>query len=542
MKLKTSSCKLWAVKKDLTRFAPVWVLYLLLLLLVAYSNVLGPWAEGSAYARAMTEFQVIYVVIYAGCCALALFGYLTNIREASAFHSMPLSRNQWFGIHVLSGYLFLWIPMIPAGLLYLLGGYRVGMWVLDLTLMFTFFFGLAVCSMMLAGSRFAGAALYSIFNFAAVVLYYFTLNYIQPLLYGVVVDVEPFAMLSPPCYLVGYGSWHEGWRGGFLDRITGSAVGVYLVVLAVAGLVLLGISWLLYRKRHLECAGDFLAFRWMNHVFSPLFSLGAGMVLGTLMSVIEGDGEKYPFLFIGIVIGYFVCQMLLKRTVKVFKPRALVEVSAICAATGILVAGMWGCRNIWARSVPQVSEVESVSVGGWYGSVEVTDTDGIETVLAFHQMAVEHTVDTTDGGDYFSVSLEYQLTSGKTMRREYSLFVDWDAPDMAEMKKLLSRPESVLGNSDSFLEKTTAAEVYLQNLDLLSSRVYDQEQVQSLVEAILADCEEGTMCQYLPDEDYYLRRDCWIYLWNADDETGYLAIPSDAEHTIAWIEDYADTD
>ena len=93
MKSRTLSCELTVLRKDITRFAPVWILYsilLLLILMVTYGSNFG-WLitsalGGTSYALAIINF------CYGLINAQLLFGDLFRGPMANALHALPLRR------------------------------------------------------------------------------------------------------------------------------------------------------------------------------------------------------------------------------------------------------------------------------------------------------------------------------------------------------------------------------------------------------------------------------------------------------------------
>ena len=112
MKLKTSFFDETVLKKNITRFAPVWGLYsafLLMLFMVAVD--LG--SEGVRTASNMAEtlpFMVVVNCIYAFATAQLLWGDLYSSRMCNALHALPLRREGWFLTGTAAGLLFSLIP------------------------------------------------------------------------------------------------------------------------------------------------------------------------------------------------------------------------------------------------------------------------------------------------------------------------------------------------------------------------------------------------------------------------------------------------
>ena len=101
------------LRKDLGRFAPVWALYTIALVLLGQmmtSGNLEPESYAMPVARSISSFSPV-AMLYAGVCALVLFGDLYSGRMCNALHAMPMRREGWFATHSAAGILFGMIPM-----------------------------------------------------------------------------------------------------------------------------------------------------------------------------------------------------------------------------------------------------------------------------------------------------------------------------------------------------------------------------------------------------------------------------------------------
>ena len=101
MKFRTSFCNGPVLRKDLTRFAPLWGCYSIFLLLML-TVLIGLRTE---YIRCLNAADYVIAMgivnlIYAFLAAQMLFGDLFNSRMCNALHALPLKRECWFGTHV----------------------------------------------------------------------------------------------------------------------------------------------------------------------------------------------------------------------------------------------------------------------------------------------------------------------------------------------------------------------------------------------------------------------------------------------------------
>ena len=276
MKLRTSFFNGTVLRKDITRFAPLWALYSIFSLMVFFLT----WqAEGSAArfannVRYILQPMGIVNFVYATLCALFLFGDLFNTRMCNALHAFPMRREGWFLTHFTAGLLF---SIVPNVLLAALAGallqeyfYLALLWLAVMVLEFLFFYGAAIFAVMCAGNRLGAAAICGIFNLLAVLVCWLFMTFYHPLLYGIDLDPEPYISLSP---VVGFTRF--SYISTSYDNMTSTTIfegffweqWQYLFIAGGIGVILLISSLLIYRKRQLENAGNFISFQPVRPIF-----------------------------------------------------------------------------------------------------------------------------------------------------------------------------------------------------------------------------------------------------------------------------------
>ena len=111
MKLRISSCKWTAFRKDITRFLPLWALYFIggVLVMMTATSATRTYYAAQRLNGVIGPFAWINL-IYAALCAQLLFGDLFNSRLCNALHAMPLRREDWFFSHLAAGIAFSLVP------------------------------------------------------------------------------------------------------------------------------------------------------------------------------------------------------------------------------------------------------------------------------------------------------------------------------------------------------------------------------------------------------------------------------------------------
>ncbi len=540
MKLKQRCFDGTCLKKDITRFAPAWALYLIGGVMIAVSTIsdvagysYGVYEVPNSLGQCIGYFGMINLV-YAMLIAQLLYGDLFNSKLCNALHAMPLRREGWFLTHLVAGLLFSLVPnlVIALSIMPYLGQYWYTsfLWLLGMEMHYLFFFGLAVFSMFCTGRRFAAVAVYGILNFLSLLVLWFAYTIYVPMLYGFVLDSEAFLPFSPVIWLCNrpdyftvehldsclckhnsyyaYGSYYMS--GGIYDPAfthkhawggLGDSWG-YLGILTAIGAVLLVLALLLYKRRQLENAGNFVAFRVMKPIFWVIFAMGCGGVCAFFIETLLGHSGfvKWLFLGIGIVVGYFVGQMLVERTVKVFKRPVFIQFIIFLAAFALSLLLTWLDPLGFTRYIPNADKVEKVYLlqnewtvqeirerekysYNWNGLVS-EDPEDIARVQQLHQLYI----DEGRGRDHTSYTVCYELENGQTVTRYYAPAYNSGADMAAQM--LLGRADLVVG-FDS-LEQMQAAVNWIK-ADSIGS--FSEAAKDSLLEALWADAESGKLAQ-----------------------------------------------
>ena len=583
-----ASCFDTAVKKDLARFAPAWVGYLICLLM----GLLLIWDLGGNLgpARAFPELIQLMSVInlfYALLTSQLLFGDLFNSRMCYGLHTLPLRREGWFAAHCTSGILFSLIPtaiMTAVSVVMCVGSTIERGWQLPLyfllgtNLEYLFFFGVGALSMLLAANRFGGALLYGIINFAAVLLYYVADTVYVPLLYGFVSSEDVFVFFSPVVQFaelpyIQLDTYNVFQRYALTGEPIYARYGTfaltanwwYLVGCAGVGMAALAAALLLYRRRDLERAGDLLAVRALEPVFLVVFSIVCATVFHFVAQGMFGYRENYVLLFIGLAAGWFFGRMLLQRTTRVFGLRAWLKLAALTAAMVLtVVATHFDILGLETR-IPRLEDIESVTVRQHrYSDPEMdavlTEEADIENIRRIHAAALEtrltservwyngaeattlpEDVDWDEVQRSVPVYITYKLSSGATVTRYY--YIWGHMPEGQLLKGYMSGLGPVTG-----LKELYYSPVLYLNIGgwELPAEHTSREDMEELLKALELDFAAGAMAQNAsfhplePVMEYERQgetKKVYAYWLNLG-TNGYhinMDIYADAVHTVEWI-------
>lgn len=622
MQSKTSCFNKAVFKKNLTRFSPVWVLYTICLmvgLFLLYTDGGAPHSFNRqfAFVKNMAELINSMGIInlgYALVVAQLLFGDLFNSRMCNMLHAMPLRREGWFLANVLAGIAFSLVPTAMMALVampllnttfYVDAWQIAALWFVGTNLEYVCFFGLAAFSAMCVGNRFTMAAGYGLLNAGAYIAYWLVDTIYTPMLYGIVTPTTLAQNLTPVYQVMNHTFVETGTRGQLRELFGENYEGVtanftvtgewgILFLWAAAGIAFLLAALFLYKKRHLECAGDAVAFRPLVPVFQVLcaiFVMASGQFF--LYSILGLRNQNYPVLAIGLVIGWFIGRMLIERSTRVFRLRNWYGLGALAAVLVMtLVFTHFDVLNIEER-MPKQEQIKSVILDtGYINSIKLEEDADIETILQLHRLTldnraeegsgsyvigsngqwvryIDNNADLIDEEDHTqpvriatNVRLRYELDNGNVATREYNVWVD--SPEGQILRDYLNRWENVTGEG---WEKVIVNGVEFDRLAMvlaeftsMSVDYVDQElgnaidtrrEAESFLAAVRSDCAAGNMAQHdhfhtgyfrIPDVDYeegYAKRDrLWVYL-NANDKYCLsLEVYADSENTLRWLAEH----
>ena len=486
MKSRISCFNGGVFRSILRRCWPLWVGYcvLLLFLLPVQLAKVSLWGD-EAVAQNLQRLtlgsgeDMVWISFFAGILtAMLVFGYLYNPRSCGLMHSLPIRRETLFLTAWLTGFL----PMLAAELLtaLLTGALYLGKGLLlkDLLtwLLMAFcsnlaFYGLAVFCAVLTGSLLMLPVAYLAINLAAWAAEDCLRAVLRALVYGISTQGDDwFTWLSPLVWLD---------RRVFVyradDLVSWQAEGLgWLLLYGGIGLLLSSLALLLYRKRHMECAGDTVAFPVLKPIFRYCMAVGGALVFtSSVYSLLLGGifhGRKaalliLALLLLGAALGWYIAEMLIRRTVRVF-PGKWKGLALVCAVLCLLTLAAEFDLSGFERRVPDPEQVERVDCyikGNW----TIQEPENIRELTEIHRDLVEHKTQHETDIHYYGtwVMLRYQMKDGRSLERAYYLKhyeVD-DPADVDRLEGLLNCPE-LLEQRDTLRIPVTEKSIYAAQL------------------------------------------------------------------------------
>ena len=529
-------------RKNLGRFWPLWgmasfigVLFPLALVLQILRQpryVVTKLDITGGYYSIAGQVAPVLCLIYAVLCAMAVWSYLYSARSVGMMHSLPIRREGIFLTNFLSGLAMMLIPFAVTGAVCVavslaVGAFDAGSLAVTVLLVLgncLFYFASATFAAFLTGNLLALPAIYFLLHFLEVLLDYL----VSSIATGFFVGVEDvyagvLECLSPTVYLLR--NIHVNYiredvpvsvnGESFFSRElvdvaleNGRLVGFY----ALAGVVLLILAYLLYRRRGSERAGDVMAAGWLRPVFqcvvTALAALGGGVILYELIWRGLQYGTFYEAvpmavcLSVGGLIGYYAAAMLLKKTFRVFCSRFFLGLAGLAVVLTGGIAAMELDLTGFERWVPASSHVSAVVVNasGMLGSNLVfEDEEDIQAVLQVHQSIVdlrqEIQEQLEDNYTEFYLDLQYTMEDGRVVKRSYQV-PSSTHPALVQLTQqvadFLNSPGSVAAAySPLFQSEDPLRTIEINFYDLGEDYLFSGEDAQMLSQALKEDIQAG---------------------------------------------------
>ncbi|MGM0522485.1 MAG: hypothetical protein ACQER2_00345 [Bacillota bacterium] len=364
--------------------------------------------------------------------ALVLFRYLHKQDASDFIHSLPSTRKTIYLHHTIFGLFSILLPQILTYISLLIVNQTMDqqrlLHLVDINNWFhlsastaLIVFGVSVFVAMLTGVTLVQLIFTYIFLFLPVgltLLVVFNLHYALPglsmnyLVEDVIVHFSPLTDIN-----------HV-----FMEAdLNWTKVMIYYVL----AVILLILSYFLYKRRPVESANQAIAFHSLKPIFIYSFT-GSFMMIGGMYA---GAFEyELPMLFlmylIFSIIGYYISQMIVEKSWRVFGKVKQYGYFLIGAA--LLMIGFSLDITGFVHRVPDLDEIEEVYVidddynfnerADYYGRQPgFTDPEDIKTIQALHEDLIA-SAERNDFLNYYrSIKIMYILADGTEVVREYSL-------------------------------------------------------------------------------------------------------------------------
>lgn len=556
MKSKISFFNKTIYLKNITLYWPIWGFYLLFLLITGPAMLWLCLREEALYPSTyhaaaqldlLHEFTNMNAVIalsmvMALLTAMALFNYLSVSKSANMIHALPVSRIELFGTNVLSGITFMFVPLIITFMLDVLiclaygasGVEYLAMWLLCSMGVSFFFFSIAVFCNFLTGLSFSVPCYYLIIIF---------LYDIVRVAVGIVVDFIGYGIdfstmfeymdatwLSPAHYL-----WDNLCMEPVYENVTvqgeveyycsslvlngGKAVALYLI----PAVILLVLSYVLYKKRHIETAGDLITVPWLKPIVrwgvgvfaGYFFGIGICSILSEFTMEESVVGVFFAILIVGVIC-YFIADMCIQKSFKVFHKKNWIQCGCFAGFMLLTFLGInFSIRSI-EQYVPEKDEISYMSVSIDY-SMDMDDEE-MDAVIALHQEIVDHIEEyrkinwmTYEEASSW-VNFTYYMKDGTKVNRCYEIPMNGTLENLyAEVYKYQQKPEHYLDYLfGAPYEESVVVDGYMDYYgfqqngeDDYGERPLTLLEAQKIYDAVVKDAMNGDLQKYNQPDLFY---------------------------------------
>lgn len=444
-------------KRSLRKTMPLWICYLVFWLFILPGDLISFVYQPEYYdslsgrlCERILNFCTVGSILSALIGLLAawlLFSWLFRANASYFYASLPVRREALFVSNFAVGFLMVMLGNLLTALtaycITLLHGYpqfyACTCFFGTSMLAFTGFYGFAVLLAMIIGQAAAMPAVYVILNFASVALFSATNSLLSDFVYGMEYASwwetrfsSVFYKLSPVFLFMMQGLPTSAvfLPDGSVDpahyRFDGWG---YVGALAIAGLVFAVIALLLFRRREMERSGDAIAVKSLRPVFLYCFTAGCAVIFAYILTAFQSTTpvgarafrQTLLFLLLGAAIGYFLAQMLLKKSIAVFRgAKTWVGLGAVCLVLALgCTAARYDVLGLYAR-VPDASDVSYID-NSYLG--QMTDPADIEAFTQLQKLIIERRQENEQNAqyDWTSVYFTYHLKDGTVRSFRYRL-------------------------------------------------------------------------------------------------------------------------
>ncbi len=450
MTSKTSLFNKTIYKNTLSRFKWGSFLYLIILffstafiiLMQSPVSLISRYANMRNYISGMLIlrsdyfiFPVLLSLIVPTVTAVLVYGNVHSAKQGIFIHGLPVTRKENFVSVLLAALTLMALPVLAMGIIFLIMSFTsFGALISLKSILIWVGYNLAVLFIMFSVACFAGfltghpaahiginALLHIIPLLVALFIYLISEMY----LFGFVESENFIANLmvkyNPICYLFTQST-------SSMSRIVEIFSNINIWLYIIGAVILYLISYFTYKARKIEACGDVSAFESFKPVLK--YTVTSGVAVASVAILYSMEASTFIMFFVAAIISaiaYFIAEMLLLKTVKVFRRYkgflGFVIISALvfsfCAFTS-----MFG----YETRIPEKDEILKATISeNWREETLFENEAIIDTVLSYHKEFIKD-IPVKENRDniipWRIVYVSYELNNGDTLVRKYKVLSD----------------------------------------------------------------------------------------------------------------------
>lgn len=408
---------------------------------------------------------VIVAIIVPTIVAMLVFRFVHSKKTAVFVHSLPVSRDANYISTLAASFTLMAAPVVANGIVLMIlsltaysGSFSIVhclIWIgINILCQFVMF-SLATFAAMITGNTIATAALNLLLHVFPIVIVACISLIAENFLFGYAADdkiIEAVIEANPAVWITALAT-QAGYSGS--KAVFKTLLGKMPWYL-LSSAALYALSMLLYKKRALETAEDVAAFKVLNPIFKYFVTFMGALAVYAIFNTFfyENIAVFIAVLIVLSVVIYFACEMILKKTLKVWNQyKGYLGFGAVFTAM-ICVFAFTSFFGYETR-VPKAEDIEKAALYNFYYNEDepyVYDEQIIQYIVNAHKdLVADENITTVDKQVYDTrLHFKYQLKNGKTLTRAYKVK---NAVNYKTMSDLYRYDEYVKANEGIFRDE-----------------------------------------------------------------------------------------
>lgn len=490
--------------------------------------------------------QLPLLIVVPVLMAIFLFRFLQLKQAAEMLHSLPIKREKIYFHYTISGMVALLVPVLLIALIMLIMYAVIDLspffqlkdifiWARTTILLNFVIFNAGVFVAMMTGmSVVQGILTYIFLLFPGGITFLLTtnLNYLLFGFPGSYYLAKTADSLSPLVIITMVDERGLQWNE--------------VLIYGAATLILYGLSLYFYKRRKVESASEAIAFPKLRSIFKYGVTFCVMLLGGAYFGSRETIGWLIFGYIVGAVIGYYIAEMVLKKTWKVF--RNVKGLLIFGLGTTLVMLGIQAF-GLYERKIPDQEQIEEVIFTNspyafidrqsYYGTDFVPDAlreeDNKKAVRALHQQIVKNKdhLQTVNNQYAETVFFYYQLKNGGKQIRQYNV----DREQFEKYYKQFQETEEYKRASNEIFHLDAADVDYL----LISvhspiprnATIRNEDEIQEFMNIY----REDVLAESYEDSVYYQDYGISVELFMDQEHITYLTLKPTYKGSARWLEE-----
>lgn len=431
--------------------------------------------------------------------SILLYSYMMKEKSSSFLHGLPISKKRIYSTNVVTGIAMYVLPyIINLGILLLLQLGKMGDYIQTIELWnwfgismlyHTIFFSFSTIIGMFCASKISHGILTYVLMYAPIGILVILSRILEEIIYGFYAfssQIEEVALKSPFVKIwtdfndISY--YYENAK----ISIEGKTILLYMLV----SVIMLIISFFLYKKRNLEITKEFIAFKGVRTFIKYMATLCVHLLSYVYFYYMLGEnriGSMVASLILTI-IAYFIIEMILKKTYKVLPAwKGILAYTIIITILYVVASnGAFG----YETRIPKIEDIKEIELTRNEEAVVFDAKENKEIIRKLHEKIVENR-----SKGYHTILIKYTLNNGKKLSRKYGIDVE---TYQKELQKIYESDEYIEETWKAVEDITKVGTIEISLRYKTSNRRYKNEEItikeedkKEFLNLLLQDIKEG---------------------------------------------------